>query len=62
MRVIDSRLRGNGTRYRSYKCDICKARFTTEESLTAVKKPGDKDYIPRKLKDIPTEDLAEVLL
>lgn len=62
VKIIDSRMRGNGTRYRSYKCDICTARFTTEESLTAVKKPGDKNYIPMKLEDVSAEDLAEVLL
>lgn len=62
VKIFDSRLRGDGTRYRAYKCDICRARFTTEERLTAVKKPGDTDYIPKRPEDIPAEELAKILL
>lgn len=62
VKIIDSRMRSDGTRYRSYKCEVCKSRFTTEERLTALKKPGEKAYNPRKLEDILTDDLAEVLL
>jgi transcriptional regulator NrdR family protein len=64
-RIIESRLRLNGTRYRRYACNNCSHRWTVNQSGAAKPRPGlpntgyKAQQVNRKLTNM---EVAEIIM
>ena len=64
-RIIESRLRLNGTRYRRYACNNCSHRWTVNQSNAANPRPRlpNTGYKPQQVnRNLTNMEVAEIIM